>query len=185
MIIYGADPYHEPSFSLSNRIARTAWGLVWLLLFRPSPRPLHRWRAFLLRVFGASLGVNCHVYPAAKIWAPWNLDFGDAVGIADGAILYSMDKIRIESYSVVSQGAHLCCGTHDYNSPNFQLIARPITIGKRVWICADAFVHPGVEIADGAVVGARSVVSKSLTQRDCVYAGVPARPVGQRMPSSK
>ncbi len=70
MIIEGNDPTVEPSFTLRNRLARQLWNWVWLFLFRPSPRPLHAWRAFLLRVFGASLGTDVHVYPAVRIWRP-------------------------------------------------------------------------------------------------------------------
>jgi len=65
----GPDPYLMPYTSLASRAARAAWGLVYALLFRPSPRPLHAWRAFLLRCFGAQLGPRCHIYPRARIWA--------------------------------------------------------------------------------------------------------------------
>src|SRR3954451_18704441 len=78
-----------PYFSRSNRLSRALWDLVWLLLFRPTPRPMHAWRSVLLRAFGARLGRDCHFYPAAKVWAPWNLECGDRVGVADGAELYN------------------------------------------------------------------------------------------------
>ena len=84
MIIQKNDPYTSPSFSFSNRARRQIWNYAWFLLFLPSPRPFHRWRAFLLKLFGAQLGNGVHVYPSAKIWAPWNLKLGDHVGIADG-----------------------------------------------------------------------------------------------------
>ena len=180
MIIQGNQPHTEASFSLRNRLARQAWNIVWLVLFRPSPRPLHAWRSMLLKAFGASLGRQCHVYPSVRIWAPWNLRLGDHVGIADGATLYNMDLIEIGSYAVISQGAHLCGGSHDYNSINFQLIARPIRIGPHAWVCAEAFVAPGVYVAEGAVVGARSVATRPLEQAWAVYAGNPCRQVGER-----
>ncbi|MDH4610297.1 putative colanic acid biosynthesis acetyltransferase [Pseudomonas sp. BN102] len=180
MIIQGNDSYTAASFSLGHRIRRQVWNSVWLLLFRPSPRPLHMWRAFLLRIFGAKLGKGIHVYPAAKIWAPWNLELGDHVGIADGATIYNMDLIKVGRYSVISQGAHLCGGSHDYNSRNFQLYARPIVIGEHVWICAEAFVSLGVSIPDGVVVGARSLVSKSITEPWTVHAGFPAKKISIR-----
>lgn len=180
MIIENNNPYSEPSFSLGNRIARQVWSVVWLLFFRPSPRPFHAWRNFLLKVFGASIGRGTHVYPGARIWAPWNLETGVYVGIADGVIVYNMDRVTIGDFSVVSQGGHLCGGSHDYNSKNFQLYARPIVIGKHVWLCADSFVAPGVTVADGVVVGARSVVTKPLADEWSVYVGQPAVKVKER-----
>ncbi len=40
------------------------------LLFRPSPRPMHAWRAFLLRCFGAKIGAHVPRISGARIWAP-------------------------------------------------------------------------------------------------------------------
>ncbi|WP_317201415.1 putative colanic acid biosynthesis acetyltransferase [Janthinobacterium sp.] len=174
MIIEGVDSTAGASFSLKNRLGRALWNVVWLLLFRPSPRPLHAWRAMLLRLFGAKLGQHVHVYAGARIWAPWQLTVGDRVGIADGANIYNMAPISIGSYSVVSQGAHLCAGSHDIDSPHFQLIARPITLHEHVWVCAEAFVGPGVEIAAGCVLGARSVAMRPLGPAWTVWSGHPA-----------
>ena len=180
MIIQGNDSFTQPSFPLSHRARRQAWNLVYALLFRLSPRPCHAWRARLLTLFGARLGKDCHVYPGVRVWAPWNLRLGDHVGIADGVTLYSMDVITIGDRAVISQGAYLCCGTHDYESPNMQLTAKPITIGRRAWICAEVFIHPGVSVPEGAVVGARSVVTRSLDEPWAVYAGNPCVKVKER-----
>lgn len=179
-IRHGIDPARQASFSLSNRLARLAWSVVWLLLARATPRPLHRWRAMILRAFGARLGRNVHVYPSVRIWAPWNLCLGDDVGVGERAELYSMATITVGARAVISQGAHLCTGTHDYEDPLFQLYARPITVGSHAWICAEAFVGPGVSIGDGAVVGARSVASRDVPAW-MVVAGNPARPVKLRI----
>ena len=174
MIIQGNDPFTQPSFSLQNRLMRAVWGGVWLVLFRPSPRPFHVWRRFLLRLFGAKLGLYVNVYPNVKIWAPWALSIGDYVGVADGVKLYNMRPIVIGNHCVISQGAHLCTGSHDIDSVNFQLISKPIKIENNVWVCAEAFVGPGVKIADGCVLGARAVVVKSIPEPWTVWAGNPA-----------
>lgn len=179
-IIIGNDPYTQASFTLGHRLKRALWNLVSATFFAPSPRPLHAWRALLLRAFGAQLGPGCHVYPGVKIWAPWNLVLGRCVGVGDGAILYSMARITIGDYAVVSQGAHLCCGSHDFNSSNFQLFAKPIAVGSHAWVCAEAFIHPGVSIAEGVVVGARAVVHRDLADSWTVCAGHPAAKVGER-----
>lgn len=174
MIIHGNDPATEPSFTLRNRIARALWSTVWLCLVRPSPRPFHGWRAFWIRLFGAEIGGDVHIYPNVKIWAPWQLRVGNRVGIADGVTLYNMATIEISDDCVISQGAHLCCGSHDIESVNFQLTAKPITIESNVWICAEAFIGPGVTIPEGCVIAARAVVTKSPASCWLVMAGNPA-----------
>lgn len=160
--MYNQDTHVGPSFSLRNRLGRVLWGIVSLLLFRYSPKPLHGLRAVLLRLFGAKVGKGVHVYPKAKIWAPWNLELGDECGIANGVMLYAQGKITIGKRAVVSQGTHLCTGTHDYTKPGFPLITMPIQIGDYVWIAAEVFIHPGISIGDGCVIGARSVVTKDM-----------------------
>jgi putative colanic acid biosynthesis acetyltransferase WcaF len=177
--MYNQDTHTGPSFSLSNRLGRLLWGIVSVLLFRYSPKPLHQWRSILLRCFGAKVGRGVHVYPGVKIWAPWNLELGDKCGIANGVILYSQGKITVGKQAVISQGAHLCAGTHDYTQPGFPLITKPITVGNDAWIAAEAFIHPGVRIGDGCVVGARAVVTKDMPAW-MVCSGHPCTPIKER-----
>jgi len=180
MILQRTDRLSGPSFTLRNRVLRQIWNWTWLLLFRPSPRSAHRWRAALLRVFGAKLGRDVHIYPSVKVWAPWQLTMADNAAAADGVTLYNISPIEIGECSIVSQGAHLCTGSHDYNSPTFQLISAPIVLGRHVWICAEAFISPGVSLPDGAVLAPRSVVTKPLRDSWTVYGGMPAKAIGQR-----
>jgi putative colanic acid biosynthesis acetyltransferase WcaF len=174
------DTHTGASFSMSNRAARVVWNLVQGTVFRWSPRPLHGWRSFLLRLFGAKVGRGAHVYPGAKIWAPWSVEIGEETGVADGATLYSQGKITLGRRVVISQGAHLCAGTHDYEKRGFPLVTAPITVGDEAWIAAEAFVHPGVTIGEGAVIGARAVVIRSQPAW-MVCAGNPARPLKPRV----
>ncbi len=185
MILLGTDPTHEASFSLRNRIARAAWQFAWLILFRPSPRPFHAWRAMLLRAFGAEVGRHVHVYPSVRIWAPWNLHIESFSGIGDGASIYNMARISIGSRAVISQGAHLCCGSHDIDSVNFQLISKPITIERFAWICADVFIGPGVTIAEGNVIAARSAVFRTPSGTWGVWSGNPPARIRSRSDSIK
>jgi putative colanic acid biosynthesis acetyltransferase WcaF len=168
-----------PSFPLMNRLMRLVWGIVWGILGRFSPTPFHAWRSCLLRIFGAKVGIGVHVYPGARIWAPWNLELGDQVGIANDVILYNQALITIGSRSVISQGSHLCCGTHDYTQPGFPLVTKEIHAGSDVWIAAEAFIHPGVIIGDGAVIGARSVVTDPIPEWT-VCSGNPCKPLKKR-----
>lgn len=164
-----------PSFSFKNRTLRAIWNIIDILLFKTSPRPFHKWRAGILSLFGAKIGLNCHVYPSARIWAPWNLIMQDHACIGDDCRIYNQAPITIGKKSVVSQNVHLCTGTHDYTHKGFPLEAYPIHIGPKSWIAADCFVGPNVTIGEGTVVGARSVVLKNLPEWH-VCAGHPCVP---------
>lgn len=147
----------------SLKVKRGLWVLVWLLFFRPTPRGIFNgWRLFLLRLFGARIGRGSKVAASCFVWAPWNLEMGEFSVLGDGVDCYTMDKIRIGSKVAVSQRCFLCSGSHDITSLRRPLITRPITIGDHCWIAAESMVMPGVNIAEGSVIGARSLVTKDM-----------------------
>lgn len=167
------------SFSLGNRITRVVWGLTWLVLARFTPPPLHRWRRLVLLAFGAMIGRGTRVHASVAIWLPRNLELGEQVLIGPGARLYNQGVIRIGAWSVISQRAHLCASTHQIDDPDFQLECRPIAVGERCWVAAEAFVGPGVTMGDGAVLAARGALFEDATA-DGIYRGNPATLVRQR-----
>ena len=147
--------------------------------FRFSPRVLFAWRNFLLRLSGARIGKNVHIYNTAHVHFPWNLEVGDWAAIGDHALIYNLGPIRVGSAVTISQRAHLCAGTHDHTDPSMPLQRPPIVIGDQVWVCADAFIGPGITIGEGALVGARAVVVKDVEPWQIV-AGNPAHPIRKR-----
>jgi len=174
-----ADPYLRPAFSFGNRLRRLAWNICRAGLYSLSPKPLHAWRSFLLRLFGARMGRGCHFYPGSKVWAPWNLVCADQVTAADGAEIYNPAPVTLGSHVILSQDAYVCGATHDYNDPAFPLIAYAMTFGAYAWVCARASVAPGVNLGEGAVLGLGSVATHDLDPW-AVYAGVPAVKVRDR-----
>lgn len=165
--------------SKRNRVARALWGITWTVLYRPSPPPFFWWRRALLRCFGAVVGANAHPYPRCRIWAPWNLIMGPDSCLADEVECYSVDLVILGESAIVSQQAMLCTATHDYNDSEFRLVTKPITIGPRAWVCARAFVGPGVTVGEGAVVGAASAVFQDVADWT-VVGGNPAKPLKRR-----
>ena len=158
--------------------------LLWALaspIFRLSPRPFWGWRRLLLRAFGARIGRAVHVFPSARITIPWNLELGDQCAVGDRAILYALGPITVGPRATVSQGAHLCAGTHDITDANRPLLKPPITIGADAWIAADAFIGPNVTIGERTIVGARAVVMKDFPP-DTIVVGNPARTIRKFQP---
>jgi putative colanic acid biosynthesis acetyltransferase WcaF len=162
-----------------NLAARALWGVVWVLLFRPTPRPFHFWRRWLLRAFGAKLGRRVRVYQSARIWAPWNLTMEDDSCLGDDVDCYSVAPIHLEQRAVVSQYCFLCTATHDYTRRERPLQTAPIRIGADAWVTARALIGPGVTVGAGAVVGAGSIVMRDIDAW-AVVAGNPPRVVNQR-----
>lgn len=172
-------PVPIPLPSRANQARRALWMLVWCLLYRTSPTPLHAWRRFLLRAFGARVGPHAHPYPAARIWAPWNLLMEEGACLANKSDCYNVAPVRLGRYAVVSQGAFLCTASHAIDRPGFELTAAPIAIHAGAWVAAAAYIGPGVTMHERAVVGACAVVTKDVAAGD-VVAGNPARLVARR-----
>ncbi len=102
------------------------------------------------------------------------MEAGDESAIGEYAFIYNLGRVTIGARATISHCAHLCAGTHDHTKSDFPLVRPPITIGSEAWICADAFVGPGVAIGEGAIVGAGSVVMKDVKPW-MIVVGNPAR----------
>ncbi len=172
-----------PDFRGRSAFVVQLWWLVQATLFAWSPQFLFGWRSFLLRLFGANIGRKVFLRPSVRVTYPWKLTIKDYAQIGDDVELYTLGEIQIGAHSVISQRCYLCTGSHDYTRPTFDIYTRPILIADQVWLAGDVFVAPGVEIGEGALVGARSTVLHSLPGGMICY-GNPARPVKPRLHSS-
>ena len=165
---------------LRIKLLRALWSFLLQPLVCWLPKPCSPVRILALRLMGAYIGKGCLVASGVRVLMPWNLRLGDYSVVGESAILYNYAPIDIGTQTVISQLAHLCTGSHDYTRSDFPLIYSPIVVGQQVWVAAGVYVGPGVTIADGVVVGAMSVVTRSLADAWTVYAGNPCRPLKPR-----
>lgn len=165
-------------WSRSELIGRILWAAC-KPLFHLSPRLAWGWRRFLLRVFGAKIGKHVQIHPSVQIFIPWNLTIGDWSAVGFEALLYNLGPLKIGRKVTVSQRAHLCGGSHDYRDNAMPLLKLPVTIEDEAWICADAFVGPGISVGKRAVVAARAVVVTNVAELSIV-GGNPAKKIGTR-----
>ena len=173
------DRSDDTPYSTWEYARRFLWEIVWRLLFRPSPRVAFRWRAMLLRWFGARIGTPLFIRPTCRVMHPWLLETGDWVQLGEDVVVYNLGPIRIGRHTTVSQGTYLCAGSHDYTRPDLPLTRPPITLGSGVWVAAQAFIGPGVTVGDNSVVGARAVVTRDVPL-GVVVVGNPARVIKPR-----
>jgi putative colanic acid biosynthesis acetyltransferase WcaF len=154
--------------------------LLWLVVrgiffFSRIPLP-SAVKVFWLRAFGAKVGRGVVVRSRVNVTFPWRLECGDYSWIGDEVLILSLAPVKIGSHVCVSQRAFLCTGSHDFDSSRFTLVTAPITIGDGSWVCAQAFVGPGVELGAGSRCLPCSAVSNSVGPGITV-GGVPARAV--------
>ncbi len=166
-------PTYQDKISFGNRFARYLW-IIACLPIRLLPAPLvFKPFAICLRLFGAKIGGGSKIYPSVSIHCPWKLTVGRYSCIGPRTIIYNISSVSIGSNVTISQDSFLCTGSHDIRYLDKPLTSKPITIDDHAWICACAFVGPGVHIAEGSVLAARSVLFRSI-EKWSVYSGNPA-----------
>jgi len=164
----------------AGRLKEGLWLIVSLVLFRLCPFSFSALKRLMLRAFGARIGQNVTIKPQVKITFPWKLTIGDHVWLGEECWLLNLDRITIGNNVSISQRAFLCTGNHNYKSPTFDLVVKPITVEDGAWIGAGAWVGPGVKVGNHAVLAAGSVATKDLEPFG-IYQGNPAASVKKRI----
>ena len=137
-------------------------------------------RAAQLEILRSLLG---SMGKATVIMPPFWCDYGYHIHVGD--FFYANHGMIITDGAAVTFGDHVfvapnCCFTTAEHAIDPEMrkagveIAKPITIGNNVWIGAHATILAGVEIGDNTVIGAGSVVTKSIPA-NVVAVGVPCR----------
>lgn len=124
--------------------------------------------------------------PRVTIQLYSRLKLGDHVSINHGCTLSCEGELEIGDHVAIGHGTSIMTTEHGYGDPAVPIKHQPVsfakvTIGSNVWIGAQAIILAGVSIAEGTIVGAGSTVTKSVTERDTIVAGSPARKIKDRL----
>ncbi len=169
------------TYPRSELVRQRLWSFVQATFFRFSPPRAHAFRARLLRLFGADIPDPSRivVFASARIFFPWKLRLEPRAMIGREVNIYNLSPVTLRRGANLSQGVHLCAGSHDLARWSMPLVTAPIVVGENAWLAAEVFVGPGVVIGELSVIGARSVVVRDQAPR-MVCAGNPCRPIRPR-----
>jgi acetyltransferase-like isoleucine patch superfamily enzyme len=104
-----------------------------------------------------------------------NLTIGKRVFINSGCKFQDQGGISIGDDVLIGHNVVIATLNHSFDPEHRgDLEPRPVKIGNKVWIGANATILPGVTIGDGAIIAAGAVVTKDVAPRNMV-GGVPAR----------
>lgn len=132
------------------------------------------------------IGHDCHFMSfTSKFPSAENIILGCNVHIGPSAMLDGAGGISIGDGSILAPHVHIYSRTHNFDE-NLQalpfdniMLTAPVNIGRYVWIGTKVIILPGVNIGDGAVIGAGAVVSRDVPSC-AVVVGNPARVVKYR-----
>ncbi len=136
--------------------------------------------ATMLRALLGSVGEDAYLEAPFHCAYGLNLFLGKGVYLNAGCVVLDTATVTIGDRSMLGPAVQIYCADH-HRDPLLRSRgmerARPVTIGKDVWIGGGAILLGGVTIGDGAIIGAGSVVTRDVAAGATVV-GNPARPVG-------
>jgi len=172
--------YNNDHYQSGSTIKKLLWYFTNMLFFKTLLPFPSSFRTVLLRMFGAKIGQGVVIKPDINIKYPWFLEIGNDCWIGEGVWIDNLATVKIGSNVVLSQGAYLLTGSHDYTKESFDLILGKIILEAGVWIGAKATVCPNVICKSHSVLAVGSVATKDLDAY-MVYQGNPAEPKRQRV----
>jgi putative colanic acid biosynthesis acetyltransferase WcaF len=160
-----------------------SWEVAWYLVkcaffLSPLPWPI-TFKAWLLRLFGAEIGVGFSIKPRVNIHFPWKLRVGDHCWIGEGCEILNMEPFTMGSNSALAHFVYVAAAGHDIQDPSMEYANRPVELGEGSWVGTRAYLGPGTVVGKYAIVGAGAVVVKHVPD-ETVVGGVPAKVIGRR-----
>lgn len=164
-----------------NYLKDFARGLkYWLGNYVVNRVPSHFVRVGWLRMMGARIDSRASLQIAVMVFGPPSrLSIGAETVINPEARLDARRGLTIGRNVSISREVFILTLGHDYNNAQFPLKGAPVVIEDDVWIGIRAMVMPGVRLGRGCVIAANATVTRD-TEPWGVYAGTPARKIGQR-----
>ena len=118
----------------------------------------------LLREILSKAGEKVYIEP------PFHCDFGCNIEVGDNfyanynLTVLDCNKVRIGDNVMIAPNVTITAAGHPIHPDSRRKYEYgiPVTIGNKVWICANVVICPGVTIGDGSVIGAGSVVTHDI-----------------------
>jgi acetyltransferase-like isoleucine patch superfamily enzyme len=133
------------------------------------------------------IGENVLLYPDVHLETQGNacIELGDELVISRGTHIVAMAGIKIGEGTLIGEYTSIRDANHN-REPNQPIrdsgySAKPITIGREVWLGRGVTVLGGVMIGDKATVGANAVVTRDVPAGATVV-GIPAVPLPPKTP---
>ncbi|MES2997365.1 MAG: acyltransferase [Verrucomicrobiota bacterium] len=132
-----------------------------------------------------ALGERCTIAHGAQLLAyGGSIEIGNHCSVNPGCILYGHGGLKIGNDVRIAANTVIIPANHVFIDPGKPIRMQGetklgVTIGNDVWIGAGAIILDGVSIADGCVIGAGAIVTRS-TEPFGIYVGNPARLIKKR-----
>jgi putative colanic acid biosynthesis acetyltransferase WcaF len=156
------------------------WRWAGSTVFALSPKPSYRFRARLLRLFGARVDPDARFRASVVIERPWLVRAGPRTMFGDDVVIWGDGEVRVGARTTISQMCRVCTSRlREAADGRGSVESGNVEIGEDCWVAADTLVLPGALVGRGALVGARSTIEGEIEPWR-IASGEPARARGRR-----
>lgn len=142
--------------------------------------PSHKLRlAYYRYIMRFRIGLGSSIFMGCKFDSHGGFSMGTNSVVNDGCFLDTRGSIYVGNCVVIASGAWIITAKHNVDSPAFDGILSCVKINDYAFLGRRSMVLQGCEIGRGAVLGAGSVLTKSIPDYE-IWAGNPAKKIGQR-----
>jgi acetyltransferase-like isoleucine patch superfamily enzyme len=157
-----------------------AFGIEKRTLYNVSRLPSHALRNFAYRhIFKLNMVDSVVIYGGVVLRCPSRITIGKGSIIGDRCELDGRGGLYIGENCNLSSEVRIWTAQHDSQSSQFDYVTAPVKIGDRCWVSSNTIILPGISMGDGSVLAAGAVLTKDAEPYG-IYAGVPARKIGER-----
>jgi acetyltransferase-like isoleucine patch superfamily enzyme len=132
-------------------------------------------------VYGVK-GLKFNLHFASRVTHPGKLVVGKSaqfsLAMKGGCYLECYNGVEIGEGTIIAAGVKIISANHKLDDFKQHEFSKPIRIGRKCWLSANAIILPGVELGDNVIVGAGAVVTKSFPSNS-VIVGSPAKLIRQ------
>lgn len=155
-------------------------GLEKWTIYRVGKIPSHIIRKYIYTcIFGLTAQKRVVIYAGSIFRRPSRIKIGQGSIIGDRCELDGRGGLTIGKFCNLSSEVHIWTAQHDPQASRFDYTRKPVEIGNRCWISSNTVILPGVKLGEGTVLAAGAVLTHD-TEPFSIYAGVPARKIGDR-----
>ena len=172
--------YNNSWYKPGSKLKCICWYFINILILKNTLFPFSKIKVFILKCFGANIGIGVIIKHGVNIKYPWLLQIGNHVWIGENVWIDNLAQVTIEDHVCISQGAMLLCGNHNYKKTTFDLMVNEIILEEGVWIGAKSVVCPGVTCKTHAILSVGSIANIDL-EPYTIYQGNPAKKIRNRV----
>lgn len=159
-----------------------SWAVRTSTCLLPNHPAFMRFRGFMYSLMMTECGKDFQVASTVIFNSLSGMRVGNNVYIAPNNVFVVVD-VSIEDNVILGPGSVYSGGNHQFDGNSFKNLPSkslgPIVLKEGSWVAANCTVTSGAVLPKHSVLAAGAVLNKVMTEEKSIYAGIPAKRIGE------